>query len=104
MSFDQAYDELVERISDRVVEKLGGAQPPERVEPWKLLNLEEAAQRLGRSERWVRERVKDGTLAVVRLDSAALAFELHDLRAFAQARRIGGSELGVDSAWWRETN
>jgi hypothetical protein len=103
MSFDQAYDELVERISDRVAEKLQRDHPhdPDQ-QPWRLLTLEQAADRLGRSERWVRARVKEGTLTVVRLDGGALAFELDDLRAFAQARRVGGLELcAADAEWWQ---
>jgi hypothetical protein len=105
MSFDTAYDELVERISDRVVEKLASIPQPDDAEPWKLLNLEEAAARLGRSERWIRERVKRGDLVSVRLDGGALSFELEDLRAFAQARRVGEPELrGVGGEWWREAS
>jgi excisionase family DNA binding protein len=53
-----------------------------------LLDLEEAAQRLGRSKRWVRERAKTGALPHVRLDGGALAFEVDDLREFARDRRI----------------
>ncbi len=105
MSFDSAYDDLVERIFDRVVEKLGGTQQPEDTEPWSLLTLEEAAQRLTRSPRWIRERVREGKLTVVRLDGGALAFELADLRAFAQARRVGELELRVvGGEWWQEAS
>ena len=57
-------------------------------EPWRLLTLEDACERLGRSGRWVRERVKSGELPVVRLDGGALAFEIADLQAFAAARRV----------------
>jgi len=39
----------------------------------------------------VRERVKRGDLADVRLDGGALAFDVEDLRAFAAERRVGGS-------------
>jgi hypothetical protein len=104
MSFDQAYEELVERLSDRVVEKLAGVQHSEQGEPWKLLNLEEAAQRLGRSERWVRDRVKEGKLAVVRLDGGALAFELDDLRAFAHLRRVQPDPRTIGGQWWKEAS
>lgn len=57
-------------------------------EPWRLLTLEDACERLSRSGRWVRERVKSGELPVVRLDGGALAFEIEDLQAFAAARRV----------------
>ena len=53
-----------------------------------LLNLEEAAARLGRSTRWVRQRAKEGELAHVRLDGGALAFRIEDLQAFAEERLI----------------
>lgn len=56
--------------------------------PWRLLTLEDACERLGRSGRWVRERVRSGELPVVRLDGGALAFEVADLQAFAAARRV----------------
>jgi excisionase family DNA binding protein len=104
MSFDHAYDELVERISDRVVEKLAGIPPAKQGEPWMLLSLEEASQRLGRSERWVRERVREGKLTVVRLDGGALAFELDDLREFARIRRLGGDPKleAIGAEWWHE--
>ena len=59
-------------------------------EGWRLLNLEDAAACLGRSTRWVRDRVKEGSLPYVRLDGGALSFELDDLRAFARARRVDG--------------
>jgi hypothetical protein len=55
-------------------------------EPWRLLSLAEAAERLGRSERWLRERVRRRELPVVRFDGK-LAFQLDDLIAFAQAHR-----------------
>jgi hypothetical protein len=44
--------------------------------------------RLGRSTRWVRERVKAGELDWVRLDGGGFAFKLEQLQAFADARQI----------------
>jgi hypothetical protein len=55
-------------------------------ESWRLLSLAEAAERLGRSERWIRERVRRGELAVIRLD-AKLAFKVDDLITFANDHR-----------------
>lgn len=64
-----------------------------REEPWRLLDVEQAAARFGRSTRWVRNRVKAGELPSVRLDGGALAFELaDDLQAFARARRVALEE------------
>jgi len=95
-------DELVGALAAAVAASLGGSQAA-TVDAWRLLNVEEAAERLGRSTRWVRERVKRGDLPYVKLDGGALAFEVDDLRAFAQARRVplagrlhlvaGGSDL-----------
>lgn len=79
--------ELAPRVAAELTSLKDGEHEPVE-EPWRLLNLEEAAARLGRSPRWVREQVKRGNLPRVRLDGAALAFDLDDLRAFAAARRI----------------
>jgi excisionase family DNA binding protein len=85
--------QLLEELAELVAERFDvSAAAAVEGEPWRLLNLEEAAARLGRSERWVRERVKRGDLPHVRLDGGALAFELDDLRAFAEARRVSASE------------
>jgi hypothetical protein len=78
-------EELAPRIAAEVAAQL---PPPPAAEPWHLLDLEEAADRIGRSTRWVRERAKRGDLPFVRLDGGRLAFELDDLRVFARDRRI----------------
>jgi excisionase family DNA binding protein len=80
-------DEVVDRLTERLRPLLAPV-PAEQSAPWRLLTTEEAAARFGRSERWVRDRVKRGELAYVRLDGGALAFDEDDLRAFAQARRV----------------
>jgi len=91
-------DAVLEAFADRVAAKLGDKAPtPVVPESWRLLTLREAAKRLGRSERWVRERVKSGDLATIRLDRGALAFDPDDLRAFAVERRVGGRALA-----WRD--
>jgi hypothetical protein len=61
-------------------------------EEWRLWNLSETARRLGRSERWVRERVKEGTLPRIRLDGGALMFDPKDVQSFARARRVPPEE------------
>lgn len=85
-------DGLVALVVDGV---LDGLRAPVLVEPpaWRLLTLAEAASRLGRSERWVRDRIKAGELPYVRLDGGAFAFELDDLQTFARVRRIGAEGL-----------
>lgn len=89
--FEPFLDELAERVAAKLANELEGRQPaPDAGEPWRLLTLKEAAARLGRSERWLRERAKRGDVAHVRLDGGALAFDVDDLREFARARRVGG--------------
>jgi excisionase family DNA binding protein len=80
-------DELVLALADAVAERLERTAEP--VPPWRLLTLEEAAQRLTRSTRWLRERAKRGDLPHIRLDGGALCFDEGDLREFARARRVG---------------
>jgi excisionase family DNA binding protein len=90
-------EELVEQVAVRVAELVLERLPAQATEePWHLLGVEEAARRLGRSTRWVRERVKHGELTHVRLDGGGLAFELDDLRAFARERRIACTPLAHD--------
>jgi hypothetical protein len=73
-------------IRDEVLGLLSRTQGPP--EEWRLWNLSETARRLGRSERWVRDRVKEGKLSRIRLDGGALAFDPADVHAFARERRI----------------
>lgn len=80
--------EIVDSIADAVAERLLSAATPPTEREWRLLNVEEAAARLGRSTRWLRERAKCGDVPYVRLDGGALAFEVADLQAFAAARRV----------------
>jgi Helix-turn-helix domain len=79
-------DELAPRVAAVVAEQL---PMPNEADPWRLLTLEETARRLTRSTRWVRERAKRGDLACVKLDGGAYAFTVEDVRAFAEARRVG---------------
>lgn len=97
----QLLDELVERLAARLEAALS-PDPAEHggAEAWRLLKLDEAAAILGRSERWVRERVKGGELPHVRLDGGALAFQLEDLQAFAAARRVEAT-AGVLAVRWQ---
>ena len=89
LDLDVILDELAGRVASRLAETNG--TEPAAPEPWRLLTLEQAAERLTRSTRWVRDRVKAGDLARVRLDGGAYAFDPDDLREFARARRIGGT-------------
>lgn len=83
----QFVDVLAEEIAPRVA-KLVAEQgtPAQAAEPWRLLSVEEAAQRLGRSTRWVRDH-KD-LIGWVRLDGGAFAFDVEDLRRFTRERRV----------------
>lgn len=87
-------DAVLDELASRVAERLHSEPVPPAVEAWRLLDVQEAAARLGRSTRWVRERVRRGELARVRLDGGALAFDPDDLREFARERRIGGNGAG----------
>jgi hypothetical protein len=83
----QLIDVLAEAIAPRVAELVAEQVTPARLEePWRLLSVEEAAQRLGRSTRWVRDH-KD-VIGWVRLDGGAFAFDIEDLRRFARERRV----------------
>lgn len=85
---EAAGRELADLVALSVVAALAEAPQRDGQETWRLLSVAEAAERLGRSQRWVRERARDGSLPHVRLDGGALAFELADVRAFAGACRI----------------
>jgi excisionase family DNA binding protein len=78
-------DTLAPRVADAVAARTA---PVGDAEEWHLLDVGEAAARLGRSTRWVRERVKRGDLPFVKLDGGALCFELTDLQEFAQSKRV----------------
>jgi Helix-turn-helix domain len=86
---DVLLDLVVERLVPSIAAELAALPKAEpETEPWRLLTVEDVAARLGRSARWVRDRAKRGDLPFVRLDGGALAFEIEDVRAFAQARRV----------------
>jgi len=88
---DEVVRGLASELAPLVAAELRPAMPTEG-ESWYLLDLDKAAARLGRSTRWVRDRVKAGDLPYVRLDGGAFAFELADLQAFARARRVALEE------------
>jgi excisionase family DNA binding protein len=83
-------DEVAERVAQRVAALVQGSDRGggSEAQAWRLLTLEEVAERLGRSPRWVRDQVKAGELARIRLDGGAFAFDLEDVQAFARARRL----------------
>lgn len=64
-------------------------------DPWRLWDLRETAKRLGRSERWVRTRVKQGDIPRIRLDGGALMFDPDDVRRFARNRRVPGEKIAA---------
>jgi hypothetical protein len=69
-----------------------------REDRWQLWNIEETGARLGRSERWIRERVRRGDLPHVKLDGGALAFDPEDVRRFAASRRVPASSTARQPA------
>jgi hypothetical protein len=77
----------IESFAELVAEKVAAKVPEDETEEaWHLADVEEAAQRLGRSTRWIRDHKDE--IGRVRLDGGALAFRLEDLRAFADKRRV----------------
>jgi hypothetical protein len=93
--FEQLAALFAAELAPRIAAELADREPQGEVEPWCLLTLAEAAERLGRSERWVRQR-KDA-IGHVRLDGGALAFRLEDLQTFAAERVVGGRPLAERS-------
>jgi excisionase family DNA binding protein len=93
-ALQQSVNVVVEQLASCIAAQVVSQLPEARseTEPWHLLDVNEAATRLGRSTRWVRERAKRGELPFVRLDGGALSFELEDVQAFARARRISADE------------
>lgn len=85
---DLLVAELASRLAPAIAAEFDGGASAAPAEGWRLLTLEDVCGRLGRSDRWVRERVKRGDLPHVRLDGGALAFDLEDVKAFAAARRV----------------
>lgn len=94
-ALDSLVELVAEKVATRVLDSLVELQPPAAAveEAWRLLTLEEAAARLGRSTRWTRERVKRGDLPFVKLDGGSLRFEIADLQAFAQSRRVSADRV-----------
>ena len=85
---DSLAPRLADELAPRIVEWLAVPVTQPKVELWRLLTLAEAAERLGRSERWLRERKEQ--VGYVRLDGGALGFQLQDLQAYAAERIVGG--------------
>src|SRR5439155_20157514 len=84
-------DALLDRFAKRLADELDARRQEPAAAPRDergLYSLAEAAAWFGRSERWVRERVKRGELRHVKLDGGALAFRLEDLQAFVDARLV----------------
>lgn len=109
---EQLITAIAEQIAPRVAAALAGhEQAPTEIEPWRTIGLPEAAERLGRSERWVRERTKDAAdpLPFLRLGDGSLRFDADDVRAWARRRRVPAVDeeqeprLKADAEdWWRE--
>lgn len=83
-------DVLVEVIADAVAARLAGdalGRPHES--RWRLLAVDEVAELLGRSPRWVHDAVTRRGLPHVHLDGGGgRMFDPADVRAWARARRI----------------
>lgn len=95
----ELLDEFAARVADALAPKIAVALRdqlgPAAADPWRLLDVEQAAARLGRSSRWLRGKAKSGAIPYVRLDGGALAFELDDLRAFAASRRVSAENVDL---------
>jgi len=87
-AIDDFIDVVAERMVSTIMARLERSDSHGEAVEWRLRNVSEIAERLGRSERWVRQAVKDRGLPVTRLDGGGLAFDLDDVREWANARRI----------------
>lgn len=86
----EAVDQLLELVATAVADRLSATLSGSGEEPWRLLDEDEAASRLGRSPSWLRKRAREGAMPFVQLDAGGgRMYALEDLRAFAEARRIG---------------
>ncbi len=98
MSLDpHALDELLEGFADLVAERLAARLadgPPAHTREaaangWRLLSVEEVAEVLGRSPRWVHDAVATRGLPTVHLDArGGRMFELEAVQAWARRRRV----------------
>jgi hypothetical protein len=95
---DAFIAEIVDRVIEAITDHLPQHDQQPREEPWRLWTVQETADRLGRSTKWVRAKAKAGDLIWVRLDGGALAFEPEDVKAFARARRIDSQERSLRAA------
>ncbi len=90
---DRLVDVLADVVVDRVVARVEPLLDAQAAEPWRLLDVGEAAAMLGRSRSWVQKATRPldaggRGLPHVRLDGGGLMFDPDDLRAFALARRV----------------
>jgi hypothetical protein len=88
----ELVSQLAAELAPLVADELRAGPSPTSAERWRLLDAEQAAEILGRSERWVRERTTRGDLPFVKLDDGGRMYDPEDLRAFAKARRIAANE------------
>lgn len=85
-------DQVAGQVAERVREELEARGPVVEAEPWRLLGVDEVAERLGRSRRWVHQAIRERGLPYVRLDGGALGFELEQVRDWARARQVPASK------------
>jgi hypothetical protein len=90
-----ATERLAEAITALVSEALSKIDIPTAGEEWRLLTAAEAAERLGRSASWLRERTARGDIPWVRLDAGPRMYRAEDLEAYAAAHVIGADRLNV---------
>jgi hypothetical protein len=88
-----ASEKLAEAITALVSEALSKIDIPTAGEEWRLLTAAEAAERLGRSPSWLRERTARGDIPWVRLDAGPRMYRAEDLAAYAAAHVIPGERL-----------
>jgi excisionase family DNA binding protein len=83
-TIDLFVQQIAKELAARVVDQLEITPAP----TWKLLTAADVATRLGRSESWVRERARTGSLPHVQLDGGSRRFLPDDVEAYARARRV----------------
>jgi predicted DNA-binding transcriptional regulator AlpA len=90
---DTLVELVAERVATRVLADIAAQAPASLAgESWRLLDVDEVADMLGRSPRQVHTYAKERGLPYVRLDGGALAFDPEDVKAWARARRVPAAE------------
>jgi excisionase family DNA binding protein len=82
VSLEDLVEHLASRVAARLVAQLRLDHEPGG-QAWELLTVDQAAEVLKRSRRWIYDAVRRRGLPYVRLDGGGICFQRDDLRAWA---------------------